>query len=72
MEPIKFYPKDAAMNPDCVLEQAVGHFESVIVIGYDKNEMMDVRASLNLKKSEILWLISKFQHKLLNGDYDAN
>jgi len=30
---------------------------------------MDARASLNLDPVDINWLISMFQHKLLNGDY---
>ncbi len=29
----KFYPKGAAKNPDFVLEQAVGKFDKVVVMG---------------------------------------
>lgn len=65
----KFYPKDAAKNPDAVLEQAVGEYESVFVIGWDKNGYLDPRASTNLKQEQILWLIETFKMKMLRGDY---
>jgi len=60
---------DAAKDPDVVLECALGNYGSVLVLGYDKDGFLDARASLNLDKKEIMWLISVFQHKLLNGDY---
>ena len=66
---VKFYKKNAAENPDAVLEQAIGQYDSVIIIGWNKDGVLDPRASLNLSQSEIHWLISVFQSKLLNGDY---
>lgn len=68
----KFYPKNAASNPDNVFEQAVGQYESAVVIGWNKDGTLDVRASLNIDHKEINWLISVFQHKLLSGDYSAD
>lgn len=67
----KFYPKNAAQNPDNVLEQAIGEYEKVFVIGYNKDGDVDSRASMNLTPSEINYLIDIFKHKLLNGDYTA-
>ena len=67
---VKFYKKDAAENPDAVLEQAIGVYESLVIIGWDKDNKMDVRSTLNLTQGEIHYLLSIFQHKLLNGDYD--
>ena len=58
-----------AANPDTVLEKAIGQLESVLVIGYDKNGHIDVRASMNLQHKDILWLIELFKTKMLNGDY---
>ena len=58
-----------AANPDTVLEKALGQLESVLVIGYDKNGHLDVRASTNLQHKDILWLIELFKTKMLNGDY---
>lgn len=69
-EIVKFYPADAAKNPDAVLEQAVGVYESVLVLGYDKDGNFDFRASLNLKDGgDVLWLIESFKTKLMNGDF---
>lgn len=68
---IKFYKKDAAVSPDAVLEQAIGEYDSVVLIGWNKDEALDARASLNLKHADIHWLLSVFQNKLLNGDYSS-
>ena len=66
---IKFYPHNAAKDPDAVLEQAIGEYESVFIIGYDKEGNMSPRASLNLDGYELLFLLELFKHKWLNGDY---
>jgi hypothetical protein len=66
---IKFYPKDAADNPDNVLEQAIGKYESLLILGFDMDGDLDARASTNLNTGEILILIEKFKAKLINGDY---
>lgn len=67
---IKFYPRDAAKNADNVLEQAVGQYSEVLIIGWDKNGQFDARATLGLKDgADCLWLVEVFKHKLLNGDF---
>lgn len=66
---IKFYPKDAADNPDNVLEQAIGKYESLLILGFDFDGDLDARASTNINTGEILILIEKFKAKLINGDY---
>ena len=68
-EVVKFYPKDAAKNPDAVLEQAAGVYDQVFVIGYDKDGTLDVRASLNFPMRHIFFAIDAFKFKVLNGDY---
>ena len=65
---VKFYGKDAAIDPNAVLEQAIGEYESLIIIGYDTEGAMDISARLNLKASDINWLIDSFKQKLVNGD----
>lgn len=65
----KFYPKGAAENPDNVLEQAMGQYSDVLIIGYDKDGYLDVRASTTLDHTQINWLVDSFKNKLLNGDY---
>lgn len=67
----KFYPADAAKNPDAVLEQAIGEFDQVLVLGWDKNGNFDGRASLGLKDGgEVLWLIEHFKFRLMAGDFE--
>ena len=58
-----------ALAPDQVLTEAVGEFESVLVIGYDHEGELDARASLNLTAAQILFLIERFKLNLLSGDY---
>lgn len=66
---VKFHPKNAAKDPDYVLEQAIGQYKNMLIIGWDKNDMLDVRSDTELKTSDILYLIEKFKHKLIRGDY---
>lgn len=67
---LKFYPKNAAENPDSVLEQAVGTYNSVMVIGWDKEDCLDVRTSTNITQAELLWMIEKFKLNLIDGVFD--
>lgn len=64
--------KGAAFDPDAVLEQAKGEFGSVVLIGWDKDGILDVRASTNLERKDILWLIEAFKARLLSGDYEED
>lgn len=66
---VKFPDMNAAINPDVVLEEAKGTFESLVLVGWDKEGRLDARATLNLSAAEVNWLISVFQQKLLQGDY---
>lgn len=67
---IKFYPKDAAKDADNVLEQAIGKYSDVLILGWDKNGSFDARATLGLKDGgDCLWLVEAFKFKLMNGDF---
>ncbi len=67
---VKFYPADSAKDPDAVLEQAVGAFKSVLIIGWDKNGDLQARATLDLADGgEVLWLLEGFKHNLMCGVY---
>lgn len=71
-EVVKFYPKDAAKNADNVLEQAMGVYDQVLVIGWRKDAQgsFDARATLGLKDgAACLWLVEVFKTKLMNGDF---
>ncbi len=70
MSIVKFYPKDAAKDADSVLEQALGAFSEVLIIGWDNEGLLDARATLGLKDGgDMLWLVEIFKTKLLAGDY---
>lgn len=72
MNVVKFYPKDAAKDADAVLEQAIGGFSEVLVIGWDKDGFLAARATLGLKDGgDILGLIEHSKAKLMNGDYSG-
>lgn len=66
---IKFYPSNASENPDLVLEQAIGQFENILILGWNKeNGLLDARASRGMG-GDILLLIEQFKYKLIRGDY---
>lgn len=44
----KLYTSRAAENPDNVLEQAVGVYDSVFLVGKDKEGRLDMRSSTNI------------------------
>lgn len=58
-----------AMSADPVLENAIGQYQSVVVIGYDPEGELQAAASLNLRGHEILWLVEAFKQKLLSGEF---
>ena len=66
---VKFPTPNEAQDPNIVLEAAKDQFESLVIIGWDKHERLDARATLNLTAAEIYWMISVFAQKLISGDY---
>lgn len=58
----KLYAGNAAENPDNVLEQAIGEYESVIILGFNKDGELDPRSSTNLTRERINWMIDIFKH----------
>lgn len=67
---VKLYTKDAAKNPDAVLEQALGSYQDVLVLGWDEHGNLDARASLGLSRpGDLLWLVEAFKANMLDGVY---
>lgn len=66
---VKFYPADAAKSADSVLEQARGQYSEVLLIGWNKDDAFDPRATLGLTNRDCLWLTELFKFKLLSGDF---
>jgi len=58
-------PFFTAYRPDDVLEQAKGEFQNLVIIGWNHDGELDVRASTNTSREETLWLIETFKRDLL-------
>lgn len=70
---VKFYPADAYKDPDAVLEQAIGEYSDVLIIGWNKDGILDQRATKGLEDGrDMLWLIEKFKFNLLAGAYSGD
>jgi hypothetical protein len=57
--------------PDRILESAIGNLESVVILGYDKDEE-EFFASSIADGGDVLWLLEKCKKKLLEyvGDIE--
>lgn len=62
----------SSLNVDHVLDRAKGEYKSLFIIGWDNDGVMDARAGGDLTQTDLLWLIEKFKHKLMNGDYEPD
>ena len=60
------------IDPNLVLTAAVDKLKTVVVLGWenDENGTMYVAGSTS-DGPDLLWLVEKFKHKLLAGDYSA-
>jgi hypothetical protein len=68
---IKFYPKNAAENPNAVLEQAIDQYQDVLIIGYDKDGELQARSTNRFADGgELLWIIENLKKNLLDGVYE--
>lgn len=70
-EIVKFHPANAADSADNVLEQSIGQFCDVLILGVDAEGHMDVRSTSGLSDPDVLFLMEKFKHILLSGVLDA-
>lgn len=71
-EVVKFYPKNAADKPDHVLEQAIGQYQDVLILGYDHEGNADYRGTTYFQDGgNVLWLVEKFRQMLLNGELNG-
>lgn len=58
-----------AENPDNILKEAMGVYTQCLILGWDKEDYFNPRASLGLTTEELLMLVEVFKFRLLNGDY---
>lgn len=60
----KFYPRNAAQDPDLVLEQAIGNYKSLVIAGWNRDGSFDLRGTSNLSIAETAFLHNKALHFL--------
>jgi hypothetical protein len=66
-EPIKLVTNNKLLEPDAVLERAKDVFTHVVVLGWDKSETLDVRASSNLSNEQAIYLMELAKHTILQA-----
>tara|TARA_R110001606_G_scaffold308809_1_gene455702 strand:+ start:325 stop:555 length:231 start_codon:yes stop_codon:yes gene_type:complete len=66
-EPIKLVTNDKLLEPDAVLERAKDVFTHVVVLGWDKSETLDVRASSNLSNEQAIYIMELAKHTILQA-----
>lgn len=59
------------LNPDSVLEQAIGNYDYVVLVGVNKEGEIDFREGGNGTDdlAPAFMMLSKVAHKIMNGDY---
>jgi hypothetical protein len=60
---VKLHP---AADPDEVLRAAEGVYESVVILGWTKDDGFSGRASLNLETADVLLLVEIFKAALIS------
>jgi len=63
-----------SLSPDSVLEQAIGEFDYVVIVGISKDGVIDFREGGDNQEADLsipFTLMSKVCHKIMAGDYDA-
>lgn len=66
---VEFKTGEVSLDANTVLEKAKDNYTSVLVVGWDKEGVLDVRSTNNLDQKDCLYLSQMFSNKLLNGDY---
>jgi hypothetical protein len=67
---IEFPKKRDYANADDVLEQAIGDYKDVLILGYNHNgEFMARATTMFADGGDILWIMERFKFGLLAGDY---
>ena len=59
----------SSLNPDHVLEAAVGQYDKVVLVGWDKDGNLDFRVGGNMTMAQSMFVLQAVVHKTFNGDY---
>ena len=57
-------------SADDILKEAIGVYSSAIIIGYNKEDFLEARATPNLTQAQVLWLVEHFKHLLITMESD--
>ena len=55
------------LDPDGTLEDAKGHYMDVLIIGWNKEEALECRATSTWGMSDMLWAMEQFKMMMLLG-----
>ena len=61
----KLHTKKSAEEPDALLEMAKGDFDSVTIIGINKDGHLEARATTNISTAELLYFLEQMKLHLL-------
>lgn len=60
------------LSADVMFERAAGGFESALILGWGHDGEMRIMSTSNLVDGgDLLWLLEKFKHMLLSGDFEV-
>ncbi|RLC00789.1 MAG: hypothetical protein DRH90_17650 [Deltaproteobacteria bacterium] len=68
----QFISRNAASDPDFVLDKCKGAYQDVLIIGWDKEGRLDVRSNMGMTPRDALWMVEQFKQKLVRGDYSVD
>jgi len=66
---VRMFTEKSAADPDLLLDSAKGHYKSLFVLGWTPEGRLQVRASSNLSRSDMLWITEQFKMILLNVEF---
>jgi len=69
---INLHPGSASADPDDALESAVGVYDNVLIIGWNKKNELEVRGNSGIDRTMANWLIDQFKLNLLVGAYEED
>lgn len=67
---INLVPED--VTPDEVLEDAKGTYKDVLILGWDKEGLLNAKSTNSLNIKELIYMIEVFKSVLINTGYSID
>ena len=67
---INLIPQDN--TPDEVLENCKGNYKDVLILGWDKEELLSAKATNSLDVKEMIYMIEVFKSALISSAYSID